>query len=921
MASKLEVALQVPFRDICMLLEKIHEIKGTDKKKNMLNSFIASWRDTHHKIHGNTQTEDSFFPAMRLLLPQFDKERPAYGLKEVALAKHYIEILSIGKESMDAKKLLNYKAPNHASKNAGDFATVAYFVLVNRCPEKGSLNIKQVNDLLTKLAMGNSERKKSEMRNALQSLLRNTSALEQKWLIRIILKELKGGISDKSVFDVFHPDAMELYNVCSSLSKVCEDLRDPTVRTSDTDIKLFSAFKPMLGQRAAIDEVEKLMNVDEFYIETKLDGERFMLHREENTFKYFSRGSNDYTATFGASPKEGYLTPFIADCFPSKVKSCILDGEMMAFDASNKAKFLSKGENIDFKSAKTYSSNAGLHPCFVVFDVIFVNGKSIASLPLKERLQNLEKIFTAVPGRIERVQREQASKRQDVIVALNNAVDKYEEGLLIKSPSSIYQPNIRNGSGWLKIKPEYVNGLADELDVIIIGGYFGSGSRGGMISHFLCGVSCPSSIHDEEAAKFYSFCKVGSGYTNKELKDLSHHLDPYWRKFDAKKPPTMIEFTNGFKEKPDVWIEPRNSKIVQVKAAEIVPSDNYKTGQTLRFPRVEKIRDDKTWNECLDINELERIRTIAKGKLTYQHATTSDEHVTKKNKRIVTRIESPLKVAKHFAAANTSNVEEKSRIFEGKEFYIVNGPPDCGKVELEGKILENGGKVVQNPGKDTHCVIAHKSNVRVTNIIKQTIYDIVNASWLLESLERKQMVPWLPCHMIHMSSKTIEKFSLEYDENGDSFTKDLNVETLKEIFKKLDERQNVVKLTRNDIIEVEERYITNSTLGLFRSYRFYVDRYSTIGDPHTRLPSSSLHVQTYVLRYYGGHISDTFDEEVSHVITSPRDFSRVPVIQQIMHRRTRFAHIVTETWITECVQVGAILKEQDYRPIIDDVLE
>lgn len=51
-----------------------------------------------------------------------------------------------------------------------------------------------------------------------------------------------------------------------------------------------------------------------------------------------------------------------------------------------------------------------------------------------------------------------------------------------------------------------------------------------------------------------------------------------------------------------------------------------------------------------------------------------------------------------------------------------------------------------------------------------------------------------------------------------------------------------------------------------------------------------------------------------------RDFSRVPVIQQIMHRRTRFAHIVTETWITECVQVGAILKEQNYSPI-SDVLE
>ena len=52
---------------------------------------------------------------MRLLLPHLDRQRPAYGLKEVALAKQYIDILKISKESSDAQKLLNYRAPN-ASK-------------------------------------------------------------------------------------------------------------------------------------------------------------------------------------------------------------------------------------------------------------------------------------------------------------------------------------------------------------------------------------------------------------------------------------------------------------------------------------------------------------------------------------------------------------------------------------------------------------------------------------------------------------------------------------------------------------------------------------------------------------------------------------------------------------------------------------
>ena len=96
------------------------------------------------------------------------------------------------------------------------------------------------------------------------------------------------------------------------------------------------------------------------------------------------------------------------------------------------------------------------------------------------------------------------------MAALNDAIDRREEGLIIKLPSSLYRPDKRKGneivpcmcmtihvnvcmfvqycmgavmctytvgSGWLKIKPEYVDSLSDQLDVIIIGGYFGAGVR------------------------------------------------------------------------------------------------------------------------------------------------------------------------------------------------------------------------------------------------------------------------------------------------------------------------------------------------------------------------------------------------------------------------------------------------------------
>lgn len=77
---------------------------------------------------------------------------------------------------------------------------------------------------------------------------------------------------------------------------------------------------------------------------------------------------------------------------------------------------------------------------------------------------------------------------------------------MVKSPESVYRPNTRKG-GWFKIKPEYVGGLMDELDVIVIGGFFGVGSRSGMMSHFLCAVAVPNEDGGGPEV-FHSFCKV-----------------------------------------------------------------------------------------------------------------------------------------------------------------------------------------------------------------------------------------------------------------------------------------------------------------------------------------------------------------------------------------------------------------------------
>lgn len=96
---------------------------------------------------------------------------------------------------------------------------------------------------------------------------------------------------------------------------------------------------------------------------------------------------------------------------------------------------------------------------------------------------------------------------------LNDAIDNHEEGIVVKDPSSIYKPNSRN-AGWYKIKPEvrifnlylfpsyiyfnqytvtnylfqYTDGALIELDLLIIGGFYGEGKKRGVVSHFLMGL-------------------------------------------------------------------------------------------------------------------------------------------------------------------------------------------------------------------------------------------------------------------------------------------------------------------------------------------------------------------------------------------------------------------------------------------------
>ncbi|KAJ8019961.1 DNA ligase 4 [Holothuria leucospilota] len=898
------VADFIPFAELSGFLEKVQRKQGNENKKTLFKSFLAKWREFYQELKkDNPNAIDSFYPAMRLILPQLERERMAYGIKEHTLAKLYIEILGLAKESTDAKKLLNYRAPT-AKQEAGDFASVAYFVLRNRCPEKGSLTIKEVNDCLDAVAVNNAAKKKDVVKKNLMHLLRNTSAIEQKWLIRMIMKEMKIGLSQTSVFAAFHPDAEDFFNVTNSLAKVCTDLADPKVRLNDIAISLFSPFSPMLGMRANTNQVERLMNHQPFYIETKLDGERIQLHKNGDNYKYFSRRSHDYSSSFGESPLSGSLTPFISNCFKSDVSECILDGEMCAYNTKTNA-LISKGENFDVKSLR---DEEDIQVCYCVFDILMLNGEKFANRPLHERLNHLKKVFNPVPGRFQIVDQKQASTKSEVIDALNEAIDLHEEGIIIKQPDSTYRPDKRKGSGWLKIKPEYIDNLMDELDLLIVGGYFGKGIRAQMISHFLLAVAVPPR-EGQHPTIFQSFAKVGSGYSLKELYEYNQKLAPHWKPYDKDRPPKFLQCT---KEKPELYLDPSKSFIVQIKAAEINSSNTYKTGCTLRFPRLEKVRDDKEWHQCMTTDEVENLREASEGKLAGRHVEMNEEDGSPKKKRILSRANRPVAVASQFRGVDSSEVQKVSEVLADKEICVINGPPGKGKPELEKIVIEMGGQIVQNPGQETLCVIADKVNLRLRNIIRSDVYDVVKASWLLECKESKKHLPWLPAHMIHTSPQTKAKFAEDYDKYGDSFTKDVTPEKLEEVFQKVASEIDQ-DISSEVMAEIEMKYFPQeSPFGLFRLCKVYLDSCLVISDQSTHIKDCSLELVALELRFYGATTTEEMTDDVTHVIVDKRDLSRVPEYRKIGRTKEKKFHVVTSEWVSDSIEAGRMKTERLY---------
>ncbi|HEY0592129.1 MAG TPA: ATP-dependent DNA ligase, partial [Thermoanaerobaculia bacterium] len=298
----------------------------------------------------------------------------------------------------------------------------------------------------------------------------------------------------------------------------------------------------------------------------KYDGIRAQVHTDGSTVRIYSRTADEIGARF----------PEVAEAARS-LAPCILDGEIVAF-RDGILPFAVLQSRIGRKKL-TDALRRDAPVRFFAFDVLYAGGEPLFDVPLRDRLDRLRRIVPA-EGTIRLGWQSEAGSGEELDRLFDEARRRRNEGLVVKDPASLYTPG-RRGKSWLK----YKKALAT-LDCVITAAEYGHGKRRGVLSDYTFAVAGDGEL--------LNIGKAYSGLTDAEIDAMTARLRAI----------TLSRYG------PMHIVEPRI--VLEIAFDRIQESKRHKSGYALRFPRIARIRDDKSLAE---ISTLDDVRRIYQGQL------------------------------------------------------------------------------------------------------------------------------------------------------------------------------------------------------------------------------------------------------------------------------------------------------------------
>ena len=507
----------------------------------------------------------------------------------------------------------------------GDLGAVAGEVLPER-PGQG-LGVLEVAATFRHIAAARGPMAKAAI---VRDLVARATPLEAKYIVKIMTGDLRIGLKESLVEDAiaraYGTTLAEVQRANMLLGDIGEAVRLASEgRLSQARMRLFHPLGFMLASPIESPEAG-LSYFADAAVEDKYDGIRAQAHVADGEVKLFSRTRDEITESFPELP--GALARLPQDA--------ILDGEIVAWeypkDLSNTLQVVdeaaseaSEQKAVDLGRARPFSvlqqrlgrkkvSDKMLREipvAFLAFDVLYAGGEVVMDRTLRERAEILDALLAAdrktTHHRVAEAQRK--SKQEMLVFTDSEAEDENQawaasiirapvfrvssaeeldelfaaarargnEGLMIKDLNSPYTPGKR-GKSWLKMKRELAT-----LDVVVTAVEYGHGRRIGVLSDYTFAV------WDTNKDKLVNIGKAYSGLTDVEIAEMTQWFLGH----------TMED--QGFR----LVVEPK--VVLEVAFNNMMQSDRHESGYALRFPRIVRLRPDKSAAEA---DTIERAREI-----------------------------------------------------------------------------------------------------------------------------------------------------------------------------------------------------------------------------------------------------------------------------------------------------------------------